>query len=112
MAAITVVAGLNDLLYKYPNVAKQYSKENKIEANNIYYATHKHVLWECEYGHTWDASVLSRTIKNTNCPYCAGRKVKEGFNDLQSQRPELANEYDTVLNKDLKAIPKILCMGF
>ena len=33
-----------------------------------------------------------RTSRNTGCPYCAGRKLLKGFNDLQTRFPEIAKE--------------------
>ena len=39
------------------------------------------------------ASVGSR-IKGTGCPYCAGQKVLEGYNDLATTNPELLEEWD------------------
>ena len=38
----------------------------------------------------------------TGCPYCAGRKVLEGFNDLASRFPKLAEQWATELNGGLK----------
>lgn len=35
---------------------------------------------------------------NTRCPYCTGRKVLAGFNDLASLFPKLAKEWDAELN--------------
>ena len=38
----------------------------------------------------------------TGCPYCAGRKVLEGFNDLASRFPKLAEQWAMELNGGLK----------
>ena len=38
----------------------------------------------------------------TGCPYCAGRKVLEGFNDLASRFPNLAEQWVVELNGGLK----------
>ena len=50
--------------------------------------------WRCSLGHTWEATVKSRTRNNSGCPYCSGNKVLAGFNDLATKFPELANEAD------------------
>ena len=44
-------------------------------------------------GHEWTATVKSRAISGTGCPYCSHNKVLEGFNDLASQRPLIASEW-------------------
>ena len=36
------------------------------------------------------------------CPYCAGRKVLPGFNDLAALRPDLAVQWHPTLNKGLR----------
>ena len=46
-------------------------------------------LWECSFGHQWEAVVNDRTF-GYGCPFCAGQKVITGFNDLATINPELA----------------------
>ena len=55
--------------------------------------SHKKVWWKCSEGHEWQATIADRN-SGRGCPYCAGKKVLEGFNDLLSQNPELAKEWD------------------
>ena len=47
--------------------------------------------WCCSKGHQYDASPNSRS-NGTGCPFCAGRKVLVGFNDLATTNPELAEQ--------------------
>lgn len=47
--------------------------------------------WKCTTGHVYIAAVSSR-VRGRSCPYCSGRKVQKGLNDLQSEFPELARE--------------------
>ena len=56
--------------------------------------TNKKRMWKCSLGHTWDATPNNRTALNRGCPYCSGRKVPAGFNDLATTNPELAAEAD------------------
>ena len=49
--------------------------------------------WKCKNGHSYISSVGNR-IKGTGCPYCAGQKVLEGYNDLATTNPELLKEWD------------------
>ena len=41
----------------------------------------------------WTASVKSRTVNGTGCPYCSHNFVLPGFNDLASRFPEIAAEW-------------------
>ncbi|MEE0067677.1 MAG: zinc-ribbon domain-containing protein [Evtepia gabavorous] len=40
----------------------------------------------------------AQLARGSDCPYCAGRKVLAGFNDLATRYPELAQTWDPVLN--------------
>lgn len=65
------------------------------------------VWWKCEKGHSWRVSVRSR-VSGSGCPVCAGRQLLAGENDLVSQFPELALEWDRQKNGALtpeSAIP-------
>ena len=53
--------------------------------------------WRCRYGHSWSAAIYTRT-EGAACPYCAGRRVLPGFNDLASQAPTIAAEWDAEKN--------------
>lgn len=54
----------------------------------------KKASWICSKGHRWATSIYSRTTKGTNCPYCSNKKILAGYNDLQSQRPDLVEDWD------------------
>ena len=56
------------------------------------YASHKKIWWHCDKGHKWQAMISDRVTKDVGCPYCANRKVLEGYNDLASTCPELASQ--------------------
>jgi hypothetical protein len=44
-------------------------------------SSNKKVTWKCDLGHIWNASVNNRA-RGDGCPYCGGKKVLKGFNDL------------------------------
>lgn len=48
--------------------------------------------WVCNLGHKYQAEVASRTLAGNGCPYCSGRKVLAGFNDLDTTHPSIARE--------------------
>ena len=88
-----VIAGINDLAILEPLLVKQWSKKNKIKPTEVSIGSHKKVIWRCEKGHEWIATVKSRTINKTGCPYCSHNKVLAGFNDLATLFPEVADEW-------------------
>ena len=49
-------------------------------------------------GHEWRAEIVDRTRGTNGCPYCAGKKVLEGFNDLATLEPQVAAEWHPTLN--------------
>ena len=62
----------------------------------------KKVWWQCSLGHEWQAVIYSRTGKEKcGCPYCAGQKIIEGWNDLQTLYPYIAEEWDYEKNAPL-----------
>lgn len=65
-----------------------YEKNGKITPEQISHASTKKVYFKCEKGHEWEA-VISNFSKHPWCPYCSGRKVLSGFNDLFTTNPEL-----------------------
>jgi hypothetical protein len=48
--------------------------------------------WKCNLGHSWSASVESRTHLHSGCPDCAGVRLLRGSNDLASQFPLIAEQ--------------------
>ena len=89
-----VLRGYNDFESKFPELAKEWSPKNEpLRPSMITAATHRKVIWQCKLGHEWTASVKSRTVNGTGCPYCSHNFVLPGFNDLASRFPELAAEW-------------------
>jgi hypothetical protein len=58
-------------------------------------------LWICpQNGHSFK-QILMKRIHGQNCPYCAGKAVLPGFNDLDTVAPELISSWDYVKNVGL-----------
>ncbi|TCK63132.1 zinc-ribbon domain-containing protein [Curtobacterium sp. PhB136] len=53
--------------------------------------------WLGPCGHEWDAAINNRT-NGSNCPFCSNTRVLAGFNDLASQRPDLAAQWHPTKN--------------
>lgn len=93
-SGVSVVEGINDLATLKPELASEWSsKNNTLKPTMVTIGTNKKVIWTGKCGHEWTATVKSRAISGTGCPYCSHNKVLEGFNDLASQRPQVASEW-------------------
>lgn len=89
-----VLKGYNDFESNFPELAKEWSSKNEpLKPSMLTPASHKKVIWQCKHGHEWTASVKSRTINGTGCPYCSHNLVLAGFNDLASRFSDVAAEW-------------------
>lgn len=99
-------------LYEYCRLnQKQYLLDEWDDGRNlpltpqtITYGSKRAAWWRCANGHTWRAVLYTRT-GGARCPYCTGRRVQPGFNDLASVHPELARQWDYAKNAPL--VPRI-----
>jgi hypothetical protein len=48
--------------------------------------------WRCVNGHEWQVSVQARVGHNSGCPVCAANKFRAGINDVETLRPDLAEQ--------------------
>jgi plastocyanin len=81
--------GFNDLQSLFPAIA---SEADEWDPSTITSKSNKQKGWVCQRGHKYIAKVGHRTHMGSGCPYCAGRKIMKGFNDLQSMFPLIAAE--------------------
>lgn len=101
-----LLKGYNDFLSTNKN--SQLAEEWDFELNNnenIYMdslteGSKIKVWWKCEKGHSWKTTITERK-RGSGCPYCSGRKVMPGVNDLATTHPQLALEWDYVKNNPL-----------
>ena len=103
-AGLQISIGFNDLASQYPELAEEWdcSKNGDLKPTDVTHGTSKKVWWQCKkYHHSWQAIIANRTLHRQGCPYCAGRKALEGFNDLVTTDPDIANEWDYSKNGDL-----------
>ena len=98
-----VLKGFNDLSTINPELVKEwnYEKNKNITPETIMPNSNKKVWWKCDKGHEWVATCLSRNREKTGCPYCTNQKILKGFNDFESQYPDLLEEWDYKKNKIL-----------
>ncbi len=93
----------NSFLYSKPEIASEwnYERNGNLRPEHFLANSSKKVWWTCNKGHEWQARIADRN-KGGGCPYCAGKKVLKGYNDLQTVSPKLAKEWDHEKNGDLK----------
>ena len=97
-----VIAGENDLQTLNPSIAKEwnYEKNSDFNPKDFTPKSHKKVWWKCNLGHEWEAPIYNRTA-GSGCPYCSGRYVVKGENDLKTVNPILAGEWNYKKNLGL-----------
>ena len=98
-----ILPGENDLATTYPEIASQwdFARNGNLTPKDVFPGTEKKVWWVCGHGHHWRVAVSARTKRQSGCPYCSGKLVLPGFNDLASQNPVLAAQWDTERNGTL-----------
>ena len=86
------VSGKSDLATTHPKLAAELVDQSL--AATLKPGSNKPVLWQCPKNpaHIWTATPYSRTAKKTGCPYCSGRKIVPGVNDLATTHPALASQ--------------------
>jgi hypothetical protein len=84
-----VLIGFNDLATTHPKLGLQAHGWNPQE---VTYGSNRRKNWICGLGHEWVATPANRAVSGTGCPYCSGNKVLEGFNDLATTHPHLADQ--------------------
>lgn len=80
---------------EFKNLIKEWDfKKNTLNPKTTSELSSKKAWWVCIKEHSYESVIRNRTKLNTGCPYCAGVKVLKGFNDLESNYPNIAKEWD------------------
>lgn len=98
-----IASGENDFATAYPELAKEWhpTKNGLLRPDEVAVYSNKKVWWICDKDHEYRAAVADRTNQKTGCPYCVGRKVLPGFNDLATVNPDVASQWHPTLNGNL-----------
>jgi hypothetical protein len=97
------VQGKHDLASTHPELVKEWSEALNLPLTpeQVGLADKSHLVWwHCTAGHDWQATVRSRTL-GAGCLVCLNKVVVPGVNDLLSQFPSVAREFDHELNGEL-----------
>ncbi|WP_458686365.1 zinc-ribbon domain-containing protein [Nocardia tengchongensis] len=92
-----VLVGFNDLETRFPEIAKEwdYERNDGLGPAEVLAGSARKVHWKCQkFGHHWEAIIVNRTRKGHGCSVCCNKQVLPGFNDLASQREDIAAEWD------------------
>jgi hypothetical protein len=81
-------SGVNDLASVNPILAAEATGWDPTKTKST---SNQKLEWICNTGHHWLATVSNR-MQGKGCPFCAGRSVLSGYNDLSSVNPDLAAE--------------------
>ena len=97
-----VLIGYNDLKNINSVLAKEwdFEKNNDLKPEQFTANSGKSVWWICGEGHEWRASIDHRS-RGQGCPYCSGRRVIKGVNDLHTINPTLSKEWNYENNNGL-----------
>ena len=98
------IKGINDLATLRPDLMIEwdYDQNKNINPGDLMPNSNKKVWWKCsQCGYKYKAYVANRN-KGTQCKMCAGQILIQGLNDLQTKYPNIAKEWDTELNGNLK----------
>jgi hypothetical protein len=84
-----ILPGFNDLITSHPHLAQE---ADGWDPSTVSRGSVKKLKWICQNKHNWIAAPNSRTNQNSGCPYCSGKNILVGFNDLATTHPKLAEE--------------------
>ncbi len=92
----------NNFLQKYPEIAAEWhpSLNGEWKPDNVSAGSNKIFWWICEKNHAYK-SIIPHRVEGTGCPYCAGKKVLKGFNDLATISLSAIAEWDFDRNQPL-----------
>lgn len=86
-----------------------YSSNSTVNPHEISRGCNKKVWWVCTQGHHYEATVNSRAITGTGCPYCSGHRVWHGFNDIATTHPDVAKEW--IIERNGELTPQMVSSG-
>lgn len=103
-AGKATLVGFNDLATLAPDLAAEWHPSNNgdLRPTMVTRSSGRKVSWLGACGHDWESTITHRSDRGDGCPYCSGRAILVGFNDLGTISPNLAAEWHPNKNGDLK----------
>ena len=98
---LTVIDGENDLATHFPEIAAEWDyNKNPNPPNTFSFGSHSKAWFVCTRNHSYQTVIRKRTEGNS-CPFCGNKKLLQGFNDLATLYPQIANQWDQEKNNRL-----------
>jgi hypothetical protein len=85
-----VLIGFNDFATTHPELLGELLDSDGTDF--VAGSTSRACEWKCSHGHVYKAKPHKRTARGQGCPFCSGRQVFKGFNDLVTTHPNIAKE--------------------
>lgn len=83
----------NSLAALMPDISKEWHQvlNSNLTPHDVTCGSAKKAWWICDLGHEWEAVVGNRT-RGDSCPYCTGKRILIGFNDMWTTNSKLAEQ--------------------
>lgn len=87
---------------RHPELAQEwdYEANGSLTPETVTCGADTQYGWICPRGHHYKASIGNRTRNKSGCPYCSGKLLLQGFNDIATLYPDIAAEWDRDKNGD------------
>ena len=104
---VRIQKDINDLPTLFPQIAAEWDVEkNGKTPGLIAKDSEEKARWKCsKCGFSWKESIIARVKRHAGSPICqhkTAKKVYPGYNDLQTNYPEIAAEWHIERNGSLK----------
>lgn len=98
----TIQPGVSDLSTLYPDLISEWDHalNQGPPAQDLAPSSKKKVWWICRVGHGFEQTIAARANLSQGCPFCAGKKTLQGFNDLRTLHPKIAASWHPEKNGD------------
>jgi hypothetical protein len=105
------VLGTNDLATRRPDLISELhpTLNGDLDPLNDHLESKSNYFWICPNGHEFEQRLAHRINQNQGCPYCANKRVKQGFNDMVTLNPAFLRQWD--YSKNVKLTPDSLTPG-
>lgn len=101
-------------LRDYPSLLNEWSEANTSDSTRL--LKNYEYLWKCPQGHDYSLKLVLRIERELKCPYCSGRRILTGFNDVATTDPDIARKFSenspyspTELTRGSKRKVRLLC---
>ena len=92
------IKGETDLMTKHLEVIPYWDYSKNGSPEEYSWGSGQMVNWRCEEGHSWKKTIINQ-VRYNSCPYCTGRRLVTGKNDIATVYPELLTEWDSEKNR-------------